>query len=79
MKVNIKIMYGQKRPYHADIKWSHRNDWNSAEVYKWCEQNFGHRNVKYDNPRWYGNTSYFTGDFKFRNKKDAEWFLLRWS
>jgi hypothetical protein len=78
MKVEIIFDPG-KYPYRAEVKWEYSSDWNSAEVYKWCEQNFGHRNDKYANPRWFGDTRYYSGTFRFRNKKDAMFFLLRWS
>ena len=78
MKVEIIFDPG-KYPYRAEVKWQYTTDWRSTEVYTWCEKNFGHRNDKYENPRWYGNTRYFTGNFRFRDKKDAEWFLLRWA
>ena len=78
MKIEIIFEPG-KYPYRAEVNWHYTATWNSVEVYNWCEQNFGHRNDNYENPRWYGNTQYFTGNFRFRDKKDSEWFLLRWS
>jgi hypothetical protein len=77
MKIEIIFDPG-KYPYRAEVKWHSSTDWNSTEAYLWCEKNFGHRNDKYENPRWYANIRYFTGNFRFRDKKDAEWFLLRW-
>jgi hypothetical protein len=78
MTLEIKLVPGSKRPYHIEqVKFGTYND--VAEVYQWCEQQFGHRNEKYDNPRWYGNTDWLSGNFQFKKRKDANWFLLRWS
>jgi hypothetical protein len=60
-------------PY--ELSW-YRLEWQ--EIENWCAVNFG------DHPkdgmwtpgsRWYINN----GKFWFRNKKDLEWFILRWS
>lgn len=76
VKLEVEFVPG-KRPYHIkQVKFNTFD--NVVEVFKWCEQAFGHRNEKYDNPRWYGNTSWSSGNFQFRDKKDAEWFILRW-
>jgi hypothetical protein len=78
MSLEIEVVPDDKRPYHIKKK-NFRTYFNVAEVFKWCEENFGHRNDKYDNPRWYGNTQWMSGDFKFKRRKDAVWFIMRWS
>ena len=78
MTLEIEYVPGDKRPYHITAKRFNTYD-NVVEVFKWCEENFGHRNDRYDNPRWYGNTTWMTGDFKFKKRKDAVWFIMRWS
>lgn len=80
MILKIKKVYGDKRPYHIDYNWkSNMPGWDVKRVYEWCEMTYGHRNEKYDNPRWSANLRYVSGDFKFRNEKDAAWFVMRWS
>ena len=77
MKLEVEFVPG-KRPYH--IKQVRFGTYpNIVEVFEWCEKTYGHRNDKYDNPRWYGRTDWASGNFQFRDKKDAEWFILRWS
>lgn len=72
-----------KRPYHIEEKVNDRKmfyDWKGHmdEKMAWCEQNFGHRNEKFDNPRWTADPRYYTGNFCFKNEKDAMWFIMRW-
>ncbi len=78
MTLEIEVVPGDKRPYHINRK-KFTSYPNIAEVFKWCEDNFGHRNERYDNPRWYGNVKWMSGDFKFKKRKDAVWFVMRWS
>jgi hypothetical protein len=47
------------------------------EVYKWCCEQFGDRNDRYNNPRWDAN--YFKHTYWFKFEKDRDWFVLRWS
>ena len=45
-------------------------------VLKWCNLVFGPRTpYETDNNRW----AYDAGYFRFRDREDVEWFLLRWS
>ena len=52
-------------------------DWweDKEEMIAWCSKYFGIRNEKYNNPRW----SHGAVEFRFKNKKDATLFILRWS
>ncbi len=52
-------------------------DWweEKDEMIAWCSKLFGPRNEKYNNPRW----SPAPFEFRFKNKKDATLFILRWS
>jgi hypothetical protein len=50
--------------------------WN--EMMKWTVDTFGptaHDGVWTPNMRWYANNA----KFWFKNKKDRDWFVLRWS
>lgn len=65
-------VYGQQyltvQPMDS-VKWK--------EMEAWVVETFGptsHDGVWTSNMRWYMNNS----KFWFRNKKDLEWFLLRW-
>ena len=65
-------VYGQKyltvQP-HSGAKWE--------EMSEWLDNTFGPSAVDgvwTPNMRWYANNQ----KFWFRNKKDLEWFLLRW-
>ena len=46
----------------------------------WCRQTFGPSGIwdtnNYLAPRWKDDIMW--GEIRFRDKKDAEWFLLRW-
>jgi hypothetical protein len=49
--------------------------WEDKEVMnEWCSKNFGHRNEGYNNPRW----SQGPFEFRFKNEKDAMFFMLKW-
>ena len=49
--------------------------WEDKEaMMEWCSKQFGIRNERYNNPRW--STGAF--EFRFRSKKDATMFILRW-
>jgi hypothetical protein len=52
-------------------------DWweEGGEMAEWCAKCFGPRSSKYNNPRW----SQGSFEFRFKNKKDATFFILRWS
>jgi len=66
-------VYGKK---YMTVHPSNTYDWN--ELMAWMEHSFGptaHDGVWTPGMRWYANNA----KFWFRNKKDLEWFLLRWS
>jgi hypothetical protein len=55
---------------------SNSSKWN--EMMKWMIKTFGptaHDGVWTPNMRWYANNA----KFWFRNEKDMNWFILRWS
>ena len=50
--------------------------WDDMEI--WCKSTFGDTpkdGVWTPNARWYMNS----GRFWFREKKDLEWFIIRWT
>jgi hypothetical protein len=51
-------------------------DWweDKDAMMEWCSKCFGHRNEGYNNPRW----SPAAFEFRFKNKKDAVFFMLKW-
>ena len=51
-------------------------DWwtEKDEMMEWCSERFGHRNEGYNNPRW--STGPF--EYRFKNEKDAVFFILKW-
>ena len=51
-------------------------DWwaETGEMTAWCSMQFGHRNNGYNNPRW--STGPF--EYRFKNEKDAMFFILKW-
>lgn len=51
-------------------------DWweDKDEMTAWCSKRFGHRNKGYNNPRW----SPGPFEFRFKNEKDAVFFMLKW-
>lgn len=65
---------------NPDIKayepfWYHQ-DWHDME--NWCKETFGaipSDGVWTPNARWYMNNR----KFWFRDKKDLEWFVLKWT
>lgn len=46
----------------------------SIKMKEWCSERFGHRDAGYNNPRW--TMGPFV--FRFKNQKDAVFFILRW-
>jgi hypothetical protein len=74
--VGISTVYGKEyyqiTPMVNGIEWS--------DMLKWCFDMFGpsgtddRPGVWSYNERWYANN----GMFLFKDKKDCEWFLLRW-
>ena len=72
-------VYGEK--YYAVAPYRNLNEsifWD--DISKWCVETFGPSGtddkpgVWTPNERWYINGA----KYWFRNKKDLEWFLLRW-
>jgi hypothetical protein len=54
------------------------NGWHWNEMMEWTVDTFGptaHDGVWTPNMRWYANNA----KFWFKNKKDRDWFVLRWS
>ena len=54
------------------------NSWQWNEMMDWMVHTFGpsaHDGVWTPNMRWYANNA----KFWFRNKKDCDWFILRWA
>ena len=51
-------------------------DWweDKDAMTEWCSMQFGHRNEGYKNPRW--DTGPF--EYRFKNEKDAAFFMLKW-
>ena len=51
-------------------------DWweDKDDMIAWCSERFGHRNEGYNNPRW----SPGSFEFRFKNQKDALFFILKW-
>ena len=46
-------------------------------MWQWCRESFGDYKV---NKRWtWSNDPSHLGEFKFRSRADAEWFILKWS
>jgi hypothetical protein len=80
MKLSEGNVFGEK--YYTvdpnvsgDPYWYHQ-DWHDME--NWCIKTFGvtpKDGVWTPNARWYMNNS----KFWFRNKKDLEWFIIRWT
>jgi len=55
-----------------------KNGWHWNEMMAWMVDTFGptaHDGVWTPNMRWYANNA----KFWFKNKKDRDWFVLRWS
>jgi len=54
------------------------NGWHWNEMMAWMVETFGptaHDGVWTPNMRWYANNARFW----FRNEKDRNWFIMRWS
>lgn len=74
-----KLEIGEGRVYGARYLTVHansNNNWN--EMMAWMINTFGptaHDGVWTPNMRWYANNA----KFWFRNEKDLNWFVLRWS
>ena len=72
MKPAPKYKFSRANWYVADYNWIHQ-----GEVYEWCTQQFGPHPMYPDAwSRWYNK---YNEKIHFRDAKDYEWFLLRWS
>lgn len=51
-------------------------DWweDKDTMTEWCSEHFGHHVDGYNNPRW----SRGPFEFRFKNQKDAMFFMLKW-
>jgi hypothetical protein len=56
--------------YHSGGDWWADKD----RMHDWCSDHFGHRDSGYNNPRW----SQHAFEFRFKNEKDAMFFILKW-
>jgi len=50
-----------------------------AEMKKWCKESFGSAENKDINAALRWKDEIMWGEVSFKDKKDLEWFLLRWS
>ena len=67
-----KYKFSRAKWYTAEYDWIHQ-----GEVYEWCTQQFGPHPMYPDAwSRWYNK---YNEKIHFRDAKDYEWFLLRWS
>jgi len=75
---HVGIGYAYDMPYHQIDPIVSPNEWN--KMIAWCVSVFGPSGtpgapgVWTPGDRWYANDA----KFWFRDKKDCEWFLLRW-
>lgn len=71
--------FSEGRVYGARYLTVHPNNgWHWNEMMEWTVKTFGptaHDGVWTPNMRWYANNA----KFWFRNEKDLNWFILRWS
>jgi hypothetical protein len=84
MNISEGRVYGSRYyTVEPEISWDPTNDWGSidkwARMEKWCIDTYGSTGEIWgDDPailhRWYMNGA----KFWFREKKDLEWFMLRW-
>jgi hypothetical protein len=72
MKPEPKYKFSRANWYVADYNWIHQ-----GEVYEWCTQQFGPHPTQHD--AWSRWDHRYEGKIYFRDAKDYEWFLLRWS
>jgi hypothetical protein len=72
MRPEPKYKFSRANWYVADFDWVHH-----GEVLAWCKQQFGpHPNNPDAWSRWYNK---YSEKIHFRDSKDYEWFVLRWS
>jgi hypothetical protein len=74
-----KLELSEGRVYGSRYLTVHpENGWHWNEMMQWMVDTFGptaHDGVWTPNMRWYANNA----KFWFRNEKDLNWFILRWS
>jgi hypothetical protein len=62
-------------PQKYTVYYSGGDWWEDKDAMtEWCSMQFGHRNDGYNNPRW----SQGAFEFRFKNQKDAMFFMLKW-
>jgi hypothetical protein len=72
MKPAPKYKFSRANWYVAEYDWVYQ-----AEVLEWCKQQFGPHPQHPDAwSRWYNK---YSEKIHFRDSKDYEWFILRWS
>lgn len=72
MKPEPKYKFSRTKWYVAEYNWMHHD-----EVVKWCTQQFGQQPQNPD--AWSRWIHQYTDRIQFRDSKDYEWFILRWS
>lgn len=72
MKPEPKYKFTRANWYVADYDWVHQH-----EVLEWCKQQFGPHPQNPD--AWSRWCNHYSERIHFRDAKDYEWFLLRWS
>ena len=70
MRVREELAPQKYTVYYSGGDWWDDKD----EMMEWCSKHFGHRNEAYNNPRW--STGPF--EYRFKNQKDAVFFILKW-
>jgi len=72
MKPAPKYKFSRAKWYEADYDWIHYD-----EVRKWCTEQFGPHPTQHD--AWSRWDHRYEGRIYFRDQKDYNWFVLRWS
>ena len=70
LRVRPELATQKYTVYYSGGDWWAEKD----EMMEWCSKCFGHRNEGYKNPRW----SQGAFEFRFKNQKDAAFFMLKW-
>lgn len=73
-----KYKFSRAKWYTAELTghatWRFSDEYN--QIIEWCTEHFGKHPTKHDAwSRWYVGLGYIN----FRDAKDYEWFMLRWS
>lgn len=72
MNPEPKYKFSRAKWYEAEYDWIHY-----GEVCEWCTQQFGPHPKQQD--AWSRWDHRYEGRIYFRDAKDYEWFVLRWS